>query len=75
MPVDIFGRGDYKKTTIVQETSLSSVHDTDDTFLRRDWENTAIGTINMAWNTLTNVSNPVSNHDVTTKAYLDENSD
>jgi len=51
------------------------VPDTDDTFLRRDWENTAIGTINMAWNTLTNVSNPVSNHDVTTKAYLDENSD
>jgi len=75
MPVDKFGRGDYKETSTTQETSVSSVQDMNDTFLRRDERNTVIGTINMAGNTLTNLSNPVSNHDVATKAYVDENSD
>jgi len=43
------------------------------TFLRLDGRNSAISAINMAGNTLTNVSNPVDDHDVANKVYVDEN--
>jgi len=46
-----------------------------ETFLRRDGRNTVIGTINMSGNTLTNLRNPVLNHDVATRVYVDESSD
>ena len=42
-------------------------------FLRRDGTNSALGTINMSGNTLTNVSNPVEDHDAANKVYVDEN--
>ena len=48
MPVGKFGRGDYKETSIIQQTSVSSVEGMSKTFLRRDGRNTAIGTINKA---------------------------
>jgi len=44
-----------------------------DVFLRRDGSNTIAGSINMAGNTLMNVSAPVHNHDVANKIYVDEN--
>jgi len=47
MPVDKFGRADYKETSSIQDTSVSSVEGMNETFPRRDGRNTAIGTINM----------------------------
>jgi len=44
-----------------------------DTFLRRDGTNTAVGTINMTGNTFTNVSSPENDHDAANKAYVDNN--
>jgi len=44
----------------------------DDAYLRRDGTNTATGTINMTGNTLTNVSDPVFDHDVANKLYVDD---
>jgi len=41
--------------------------------LGRERSNTVIGSINMVGNTLTNVSNPASDHDVANKAYVDKN--
>jgi len=76
MPVDKFGRiiRDAKRT-VVQETTASdlSVTEMDDHFVRRDGSNTVFGSINMTGNTLTNVSNPASDHDVANKVYVDEN--
>ena len=76
MPVDKFGRiiRDAKRT-VVQETTASdlSVTEMDDYFVRRDGSNTVFGSINMMGNTLTNVSNPASDHDVANKVYVDEN--
>jgi len=76
MPVDKFGRiiRDAKRT-VVQETTASdlSVTEMNDHFVRRDGSNTVFGSINMMGNTLTNVSNPASDHDVANKAYVDEN--
>ena len=71
MPVDKFGRiiRDAKRT-VVQETTAS---DLSDYFVRRDGSNTVFGSINMTGNTLTNVSNPASDHDVANKVYVDEN--
>ena len=61
MPVDKFGR----KYTAVQENVSSDVSFTQigDYFIRRDGSNTAIGSINMTGNTLTNLSGPVHDHD------------
>jgi len=64
MPVDKFGRHEHTNDTTTQMN---------DTFLRRDGQNTAIGTINMTGNTLTNVSNPVHDYDAANKIYVDEN--
>jgi len=73
MPFDKFGRRD----TVVQQTSDADVSFTqmDGYFLRRDSSNTAIGSINVTGNTLTNVSGPVHNHDAANKVYVDERSD
>ena len=69
MPVDKSGRRD----TAVQENVSSNVSftQTDNYFIRRDGSNTAIGSINMTGNTLTNVSEPVHDHDATKKLYVD----
>ena len=76
IPVDKFGRiiRDAKRT-VVQETTASdlSVTEMGDYFVRRDGSNTVVGSINMMGNTLTNVSNPASDHDVANKVYVDEN--
>ena len=76
MPVDKFGRiiRDAKRT-VVQETTASdlSVTEMNDHFIRRDGSNTVFGSINIMGNTLTNVSNPASDHDVANKVYVDEN--
>ena len=60
---------------VVQETAASdlSVTEMNNYFVRRDGSNTVVGSINMIGNTLTNVSNPASDHDVANKAYVDEN--
>jgi len=76
MPVDKFGRiTQDAKRTVVQETTASdlSVTEMDDYFVRRDGSNTIFGSVNMMGNTLTNVSNPASDHDVANKVYVDEN--
>jgi len=76
MPVDKFGRIiRAAKRKVVQEATASdlSVTEMNDHFIRRDGSNTVIGSINMVGNTLTNVSNPASDHDVANKVYVDEN--
>ena len=76
MPVDKFGRAeDYRGTSLIEDASVSSVKGISEIFLRRDGRNTVIGTINMTGNTPTNLRNPVLNHDVATKIYVDESSD
>jgi len=72
MPVDKSGRRD----TAVQENVSSNVSftQTDNYFIRRDGSNTAIGSINMTGNTLTNVSEPVHDHDAANKLYVDHRS-
>ena len=71
MPVDKFGRiiRDAKRK-VGQDLSVTEM---DDYFVRRDGSNTVFGSINMMGNTLTNVSNPASDHDVANKVYVDEN--
>ena len=68
MPVDKFGRRHYERNYVVtreqgpvDESSASglTLAEMQSTFLRRDGRNSAIASINMAGNTLTNVSNPV----------------
>ena len=78
MPVDKFGKiiRDAKRTVVgLQEITASdlSVTQMNDYFIRRDGSNTVFGSINMMGNTLTNVSNPASDHDVANKVYVDEN--
>jgi len=72
LPVDKFGRRD----TVVQDNVSSDVSFTqmDNYFIRRDGSNTAIGSINMTGNTLTNVSKPVHYHDAANKVYVEERS-
>ena len=76
MPVDKFGRIiRAAKRKVVQEATASdlSVTEMNNHFVRRYGSNTVIGSINMVGNTLTNVSNPASDHDVANKAYVDKN--
>ena len=70
MPVDTFGRSGKSNSVITEGVSLSYIGNN---FLRRDGTNTAIGSINMTGNTLTNVSNPVNAQDVVTKNYVEQN--
>ena len=70
MPVDKFGRSGKSNSVITEGVSLSYIGNN---FLRRDGTNTAIGSINMTGNTLTNVSNPVNAQDIATKNYVEQN--
>ena len=71
MPVDKFGRMSDAGAVYTEGVSLRYINNN---FLRRDGTNTAIGSIDMTGNTLTNVSNPVNAQDVTTKNYVDTSS-
>ena len=73
MPVDKFGRRYDNNKVQENDSSDVSLTQIDDLFLRRDESNTIAGSINMVGNTLTNVSDPVNNHDVANKIYVDEN--
>ena len=68
MPVDKFGRMDGVKTG-GDGASLSCKHKYMNIFLRKDGTTTVTGTIDMAGNTLFNVSNPVNPHNVVIKDY------
>jgi len=72
MPVDKFGRRD----TAVQDMfhQMYRLHRWMIFFLRRSGSNTAIGSINMTENMLTNVSEPVRNHNAVNKLYVDRRS-
>jgi len=56
----------------MQHTIVSSGGDANDIYLRRDGGNSAIGSISMTGNTVTNVCNPMADHDVTNKLYVDQ---
>jgi len=73
MPVDKFGRRYDNNKLQENDSSDVSLTQMNDVFLRRDGSNTIAGSINMAGNTLMNVSGPVHNHDVANKIYVDEN--
>ena len=70
MPVDKFGRSGKSNSVITEGVSLRYINNN---CLRRDGTNTAIGSINMTGNTLTNVSNPVNAQDIATKNYVEQN--
>ena len=68
MPVDKFGRNGDSITTVYTGLTIANLTNS---FLRRDGGNTAIGAIDLNSNIIKNVSDPVSNEDVTTKNYID----
>ena len=70
MPVDKFGRNGDRTTTV--STGINIAH-LSNSFLRRDEGNTAIGAIYMNSHIIKNVVDPLSNHDVATKNYVDAN--
>ena len=68
MHVDKFGRnGDRTTTTVYTGINLSN------SFLKRDGGNTAIAAIDTNSHIIKNVANPLFNHDVAIKNYLDKN--
>ena len=69
MPVDVFGRTDANNTTRVISGGVTSSQ-VNNTFLRRDGENTASGDINLASHKLINVSDPTNDQDAVTKKYM-----
>ena len=71
MHVDKFERNEDRATRTVY-TGRNTANLTN-TFLRRDGGNTAIGAIDLNSNIIKNVSDPLSNQDVATKNYIDEN--
>ena len=71
MPVDKFGWNWHRATTTVY-IGINTANLTN-TYLGRDGGNTAIGAIDMNSNIIKNVSDPLSNQDVATKNYVDEN--
>ena len=70
MPVDKFGRNGDRTTTVYTGINIANLTNS---FLRRDGGNTAIEAIDLNSNIIKNVSDPVSNQDVTTKNYVDTN--
>ena len=70
MPVDKFGRNGDRATTVYTGINIGNLTNS---FLRRDEGNTAIEAIDMNSNIITNVANPLSNHDIATKNYVDTN--
>ena len=75
--VDKFGRADSKVTASYEPVIVPSTLDVtelNEIFVKRDGTNSVTGTLNMSGNTLRNVSEPVHDHDVANKVYVDENS-
>ena len=70
MPVDKFGRIGDRTTTVYTGINIANLTNS---FLRRVGGNTANGAIHMNSNIIKNVANPLSNHDVATKNYVDTN--
>ena len=70
MPVDKFGRNGDRTTTDNNGINIANLINS---FLRRDGGNIAIGAIDMNSNIIKNVADPLSNHDVATKNYIDTN--
>ena len=68
MPVDKFGRNGDRTTKVYTGINMTNLTNS---FLRRDGGNTAIGAIDLNINIIKNVSDPVSNQDVSTKNYVD----
>ena len=68
MPVDKFGRNSDRTTTVYTGINITNLTNS---FLRRDGGNTAIGAIDLNSNIIKNVSDLVSNQDVSTKNYVD----
>lgn len=70
MPVDIFGHTyvGSSQRIVSGGVTLSQINNT---FLRRDGANTAIGDINLESHKLINVKDPTSVHDAATKSYVD----
>jgi len=72
MLVDKFGRRDAAvQDNVSSDLSFTQISDY---FIRRDGSNTVIGSINISGNTLTNVSEPVHDHDAANKIYVDRRS-
>ena len=69
MPVIKFGRNGDRATTVYTAINIANLTNS---FLRRDGGNAAIGTIDMKSHIITNVTDPLSNHDVATKNYVDK---
>ena len=70
MPVDKFGRNGDRTTPVYTAINIANLTNT---FLRRDEGNTAIGAIDINSHINKNVADPLSNHDVATKNYVDTN--
>ena len=68
MPVDKFGRNGDRTTTVYTGINIANLTTS---FLRRDEGNAAIRAIDLNSNIIKNVSESVSNQDVTTKNYVD----
>ena len=68
MPVDKFWRNGDRTTPVYTGINIANLTNR---FQRRDVGNTAIGAIDLNSNIIKNVSDPVSNQDVTTKNYAD----
>ena len=69
MCVDKFGRNGDRATIVYYEINIANLTNS---FLR-DGGNTTIEAIDMNSNIIKNVADPLSNHDVATKNYVDTN--
>ena len=70
MPVDKFGRNGDRITPVYTGINIANLTKS---FLRRDGGNTAIGAIDMNSLFIKNVADPLSNHDVAAKNYVNTN--
>ena len=70
MPVDKFGRNGNRTTTVYTGIYIAKLTNS---FLRRCGGNTAIGAIDMNSHIIKDVADPLANHDVATKNYVNTN--